>query len=176
MNTAKIVLTPEEHAELSRRVRSATISQRDGRRARVILLASQGCTRAEIARLTGLSLAVITGWCQRFQAQRLDGLVDKPGRGRKPSLPLEAVQRVIEQVTKPRIGEPRWSCRSMARAAGISATSVHKIWAANDLKPHLTRTFKLSNDPNFEEKFWDVIGLYLDPPEKALVLCCNEKS
>ena len=64
----------------------------------------------------------------------------------------------------------------MARAAGISATSVHKIWAANDLKPHLTRTFKLSNDPNFEEKFWDVIGLYLDPPEKALVLCCDEKS
>ena len=176
MSTAKIVLTPEEHAELSRRVRSATIIQRDGRRARVILLASQGCTRAEISRLTGLSLPVITGWCQRFQAQRLDGLADKPGRGRKPSLPLEAVQRVIEQVTKPRIGEPRWSCRSMARAAGISATSVHKIWAANDLKPHLTRTFKLSNDPNFEEKFWDVIGLYLDPPEKALVLCCDEKS
>lgn len=127
MNTAKIVLTPEEHAELSRRVRSATISQRDGRRARVILLASQGCTRAEIARLTGLSLAVITDCCQRFQAQRLDGLVDKPGRGCKSSLPLEAVQRVIEHVTKPRIGEPRWSCRSMARAAGISATSVHKI-------------------------------------------------
>ena len=64
----------------------------------------------------------------------------------------------------------------MARAAGISATSVHKLWAANDLKPHLTRTFKLSNDPNFEEKFWDVIGLYLDPPDKALVLCCDEKS
>jgi len=141
MNTTKIVLTPEEHTELSRRVRSATISQRDGRRARVILLASQSYTRAEIARLTGLSLAVITGWCQRFQAQRLDGLVDKPGRGRKPSLPLEA-----------RIGEPRWSCRSMARAAGISATSMHKIWAANDLKPHLTRSFKLSKKSEFRGK------------------------
>ena len=141
MNTTKIVLTPEEHTELSRRVRSATISQRDGRRARVILLASQNYTRAEIARLTGLSLAVITGWCQRFQAQRLDGLVDKPGRGRKPSLPLEA-----------RIGEPRWSCRSMARAAGISATSMHKIWAANDLKPHLTRSFKLSKKSEFRGK------------------------
>ena len=176
MNTPKIVLTPEEHAELSRRVRSATISQRDGRRARVILLASQGCMRVEIARLTGFSLPVITCWCKRFQEQRLDGLLDKPGRGRKPFLPLDAVRRVLEQVTQPRIGEPRWSCRSMARAAGISATSVHKLWTANDLKPHLTRTFKLSNDPNFEEKFWDVIGLYLAPPDKALVLCCDEKS
>ncbi|AZE48352.1 Transposase [Pseudomonas chlororaphis] len=64
----------------------------------------------------------------------------------------------------------------MARAAGISATSVYKLWAANDLKPHLTRTFKLSNDPNFEAKFWDVIGLYLPPPDKALVLSCDEKS
>ena len=64
----------------------------------------------------------------------------------------------------------------MARVAGISPASVQRIWAANDIKPHLTRTFKLSNDPNFEEKFWDVIGLYLDPPDKALVLCCDEKS
>ena len=64
----------------------------------------------------------------------------------------------------------------MVRVAGISATSVHRLWAANDLKPHLTRTFKLSNDPHFEEKFWDVIGLYLDPPDTALVLCCDEKS
>lgn len=63
----------------------------------------------------------------------------------------------------------------MARVAGISATSVHRLWAANDLKPHLTRTFKLSNDPHFEEKFWDVIGLYLDPPDKTLVHCCDEK-
>ena len=119
MNTPKIVFSPEEHAELSRRVRSATISQRDGRRVRVILLAALGCTRVEIARLTGFSLPVITCWCQRFQARRLDSLLDKPGRGRKPFLPLEAVRRVLEQVTQPRIGEPRWSCRSMARAAGI---------------------------------------------------------
>jgi len=176
MNAQEIILSPEEQAELSRRVRSATISQRDGRRARVILLAAQGCSRVEIARLTGLSLPTVTSWCQRFQTLRLDGLLDKPGRGRKSSLPEEAVRRVLESVTRPPYGEPRWSCRSMARMAGISATSVHKLWAANDLKPHLTRTFKLSNDPNFEAKFWDVIGLYLDPPDKALVLCCDEKS
>lgn len=100
MNSPKNVLSPEERAELSRCAHSATIGRRDGRRARVILLAAQGCTRVEIARLTGFSLPVITCWCQRFQAQRLDGLLNKPGRGRKPFLPLEAVRRVLEQVTR----------------------------------------------------------------------------
>ncbi|WP_416194909.1 helix-turn-helix domain-containing protein [Pseudomonas sp. CCC3.1] len=117
---------PKDHPQSRRtrrveQVRSATNSQRDGRRARVILLAAEGRTRVEIARLTGFSLSVITCWCQRFLAQRLEGLIDKSGRGHKPFLPLEAVRRVLEQVTQPCIGEPRWSCRSMARAAGISA-------------------------------------------------------
>ncbi|WP_284404933.1 IS630 family transposase, partial [Pseudomonas syringae] len=176
MSALDITLSPEEKTELKRRVRSATIPQREGRRARIILLAAEGETRDNIARLTGFSRPTITLWCQRFQTRRLDGLVDEPGRGRKSPLPVETVRRVLEQVTRPRIGEPRWSCRSMAKAAGISSTTVHKLWAANDLKPHLTRTFKLSNDPHFEEKFWDVIGLYLEPPDKALVLCCDEKS
>ncbi|PBK47456.1 IS630 family transposase, partial [Pseudomonas syringae pv. actinidiae] len=157
MSALDITLSHEETIELKRRVRSATIPQREGRRARIILLAAEGETRDNIARLTGFSCPTITLWCQRFQARRLDGLVDQPGRGRKSSLPEETVRRVLEQVTRPRIGEPRWSCRSMARAAGISSTTVHKLWAANDLKPHLTRTFKLSNDPQFDEKFWDVI-------------------
>ena len=168
MNSQDIVLSEDEQTELSRRIRSATISQRDGRRARLILLAARGCSRNEIAQLTGLSVVSVTRWCKRFQEQRLQGLMDLPGRGRKPSLPAEALKRVIEQVVQPRIGQPRWSCRSMARVAGISPASVQRIWAANDIKPHLTRTFKLSNDPNFEEKFWDVVGLYLDPPDKAL--------
>jgi transposase len=160
MNSQDIVLSEDEQTELSRRIRSATISQRDGRRARVILLAARGCSRNEIAQLTGLSVVSVTRWCKRFQELRLQGLVDLPGRGRKPSLPAEALKRVIEQVVQPRIGQPRWSCRSMARVAGISpasvqrpASSVQRIWAANDIKPHLTRTFKLSNDPNFEENF-----------------------
>ena len=176
MSALDITLSPEEKAELNRRVRSATIPQLEGRRARIILLAAQGETREEIARLTGFSCPTITTWCQRFQLHCLDGLIDKPGRGRKSPLSADTVRRVLEQVTKPRIGEPRWSCRSMARAVGVSSTTVQKLWAANDLKPHLTRTFKLSNDPQFEHKFWDVIGLYLAPPDKALVLCCDEKS
>lgn len=175
MNAQEIVLSPKEQAELSRRARSATISQREDRRAQVIPQAAQGSSRIEIARLTGLSLPTIICWCQRFQSLRLDGVPDKPRRGRKTSLLTEAVCRVLEQVTQPRIGEPRWSRGSMARVAEISATSVHKLWAANDLKAHLTSAFKLSRDPHLEENFWDVIGLYLDPPDKALLLCSDEK-
>lgn len=140
MSALDITLSSEEKAELNRRVRSATIPQREGRRARIVLLAAQGETREEIARLTGFSLPTVTNWCQRFQLLRLDGLIDKPGRGRKSSLPADTVRRVLEQATKPRIGESRWSCRSMARAVGISSSTVHKLWAANELKPHLTRT------------------------------------
>jgi transposase len=117
MNSQDIVLSEDEEIELSRRVRSATISQRDGRRARVILLAARGCSRNEIAQLTGLSVVSVTRWCKRFQEQRLQGLVDLPGRGRKPSLPAEALKRTLEQVTQPRIRQPRWSCRSMPSSA-----------------------------------------------------------
>jgi hypothetical protein len=106
----------------------------------------------------------------------LKGLDDKPGRGRKPSIPNAKVARVVTEATRPPKSKTRWSIRSMSRHAGISASSVQRIWSKNDLKPHRMKTFKLSNDPKFEEKFWDVIGLYLDPPGKALVLCCDEKS
>jgi len=106
----------------------------------------------------------------------LEGLNDQEGRGRKASLPLDKVEQVISRATRPPAGRSRWSVRSMAKAAGISHDSVRRIWRDHGIKPHLTRTFKLSTDPLFEEKFWDVIGLYLDPPDKALVLCCDEKS
>lgn len=101
MSALDIMLSPEELAELSRRVRSATISHRDARRARVILLAAQGSTREEIVRLTGFSRPTVTDWCQRFKALRLEGLLDKPGRGRKSSLPADTIRRVLEKVTQP---------------------------------------------------------------------------
>jgi hypothetical protein len=86
------------------------------------------------------------------------------------------VARVVTEATRPPQWKTRWSIRSMSRHAGVSPSTVQRIWSKNDLKPHRLKTFKLSNDPKFEEKFWDVIGLYLDPPTKALVLCCDEKS
>lgn len=169
-------LTPSEKAELQRRVRSSTTTQRDSLRARIILLRAGGRSEAEVASTTGISINTVSLWSRRFELSGLDGLQEATGRGRKPSLPDNKVQQVITRVTQPPPGRQRWSTRSMAAAAGISHQSVHAIWKKNDLKPHLLRTFKISRDSHFEEKFWDIIGLYLDPPEKALVLCCDEKS
>jgi transposase len=136
----------------------------------------EGRTQEAVGRAAGVTRVTVNHWCRRFAEQGLAGLSDAPGRGRKASLPGVAVRKVLETVMRPPAHEGRWSCRRMARAAGISAASVQRLWTANDIKPHLTRTFKLSNDARFEEKFRDVIGLYLNPPEKALVLCCDEKS
>jgi Homeodomain-like domain len=99
-------------------------------------------------------------WSRRFETGGLEGLADKPGRGRKPSIPAAKVARVITEATRPPKGKRRWSIRSMSRHAGISASSVQRIWSSNDLKPHRLKTFKRSNDPAFEAKFWAVIGLY----------------
>src|SRR5438105_3525162 len=176
MARQKIELAAEEAEELSRRARATTISVRDRRRAEIIVLSAQGLTQQRIAEQLGISRVAVNRWVGRFALHRLDGLSDRAGRGRKPWLPQTAVQQVVEQAVTPPPHLGRWSCRTMARAAGISPASVQRLWAASDIKPHLSRTFKLSNDKRFEEKFWDVIGLYLNPPDKALVLCCDEKS
>lgn len=107
---------------------------------------------------------------------RAQGLREARRSGRKPTISDEIKQAIITEATRPPKGFTRWSSRRMARAKGVSADTVQRLWRANDLKPHLKRTFKVSNDPQFEAKFWDVIGLYLHPPERALVLCCDEKS
>jgi hypothetical protein len=113
---------------------------------------------------------------RRFESAGLAGLEERPGRGCQASIPAATLARVVTEATRPPAGKTRWSLRSMRRHAGISASSVPRIWSKNDLKPHRLKTFKLSNDPQFKEKFWDVIGLYLNPPTQALVLCCAEKS
>lgn len=169
-------LTPEEKSELQRRVASSTASQRDALRARIILLRAQGNKEADVAKAVGASVNTVSLWSKRFDSRGLEGLTDEKGRGRKSWLPVEKVRQVITRVTQPPAGRKKWSTRRMAAEVGISHHSVHEIWRRNDLKPHLVRTFKVSNDPKFEEKFWDVIGLYLNPPDQALVLCCDEKS
>jgi transposase len=171
-----IDIMPEERSELRRRVQSPTTPQRDAIRARIVLLRTAGRGEADVAQTVGVSLNTVSLWSKRFEQNGLKGLQDQPGRGRKGWLAPEKIRKVITQVTQPPKGKKKWSTRSMAAAVGMSHHSVHSIWKKNDLKPHLVRTFKISNDPRFEEKFWDIIGLYLDPPEKALVLCCDEKS
>jgi transposase len=171
-----VEITPEERLELRRRVASPTSSQRDGLRARIILLRARGRKEADVASSVGTSINTVSTWSKRFEESGLNGLKDQPGRGRKAWLAAEKVRQIVTRVVQPPKGKKKWSTRSMAAAVGVSHQSVHRIWKSNDLKPHLRRTFKISNDPQFERKFWDVIGLYLNPPDKALVLCCDEKS
>jgi transposase/transcriptional regulator with XRE-family HTH domain/DNA-binding XRE family transcriptional regulator len=169
-------ITAEQRAALQRLGQRPTAAQRTVRRAQIILHRADGASQAETARRVGVNRPVVALWEQRFRAAGLDGLADAPGRGRKPSVALATKAAIVARATRPPPGRTRWSVRSMAQATGVSKATVQRLWAANDLKPHLTRAFKLSNDPKFEAKFWDVIGLYLEPPDKALVLCCDEKS
>jgi transcriptional regulator with XRE-family HTH domain len=162
--------------ELRRRSQAATASVRDRERAEVILLRLQGKGVEAIAEQLNTTPKRVSTWSKRFEMAGLAGLDDKKGRGRKPSIPDAKVASIITEATRPPKGRSRWSTRSMAKHAGVSASTVQRIWSRNDLKPHITKIFKLSNDPDFEAKFWDVVGLYLDPPDKALVLCCDEKS
>jgi len=169
-------ITDPERAELERRVQAPTTAVRDHLRARIILRRVAGLSQEQVAAELGVSKVCVNKWSQRFDREGLAGLRDRPGRGRRPSITPEKVEHVILQATQPPAPRTRWSVRTMAAATGLSPDSVHRIWRANGIKPHVVKTFKVSNDPRFAEKFWDVIGLYLDPPERALVLCCDEKS
>jgi len=171
-----ITASVEVRGELERRAKAPTCACRDRFRAQIILLRLEGLKIGDVATQVDASMPVVSKWSSRFERHGLEGLKDKAGRGRKPSIPSAKIERVITEVTRPPKGRNRWSVRSMGRHAGVSHSTVQRIWAKNDLKPHIVKTFKLSNDPKFDEKFWDVIGLYLNPPEKALVLCCDEKS
>jgi transposase len=171
-----LIVSVEQEAELRRLLNRSTASQREVRRARIILERAEGLSQEETAVRVGVNRPVVALWEKRFQAEGLAGLTDARGRGRKPSIPADKRERVIVEATRPPARRARWSVRTMAREAGVSPATVQRLWSSNDIKPHLTRTFKLSNDPEFEAKFWDVIGLYLHPPAKALVLCCDEKS
>ena len=169
-------LAPHEREELERRVRASTTSRRDGVRARIVLLRHQGLSQHEVAERLGVSVPCVNRWSQRFDAEGIAGLRDQPGRGRRPSIPAAKVEQVLTQAGQQPAGRARWSTRSMAREAGVSASTVGRIWRRNGLKPHRTKTIKLLNDGDSVRKFWDVIGLYVDPPEKSVVLCCDEKA
>ena len=155
-------------AELERRAKSSTSASRDRWRANIILLRLDGLKIEDVAKRMGRSMPTVSQWSSRFEKFGLDGLKDKAGRGRKSWIPTRKVERVITEVTRPPKSRKRWSVRSMGRHVGVSHSTVQRIWSKSELKPHVIKTFKLSNDPDFEGKFWDVVGLYLDPPDNAL--------
>ena len=166
---------PEEKLELERRVRAAT-SRRNSLRARIVLLRHQGVKQVEVARRLGTSVASVNKWSQRFDREGIAGLRDLPRSGRPRRIPPEIVKEVVTQAGQAPPRAQRWSTRTLAKKVGIAPSSVSRIWREQGLKPHRTKTFKLSNDKDFEGNSWDVIALYLDPPEKAVVLCCDEKT
>ena len=169
-------ITAEQRRTLEAVLNRPTAAQRDHRRAAIVLRRADGLSQAETALEVGVSRATVIKWERRFRASGPAGLADAKGRGRKPRIAADVRERIILGATRPPPNRNRWSVRSMAGAAGVSKATVQRLWSANDIKPHATRTFKLSNDKHFEKKFWDVVGLYLNPPDRALVLCCDEKS
>lgn len=172
----RLELSDQQRSELGRLVARPKASQRMVRRARIVLLRADGLTQAETAATVGVNRPVVCHWEKRFRDGGVEGLHEAQRSGRPPSIPPEVKEEIITEATRPPEGKTQWSTRTMAKAKDVSNQTVHRLWAANDIKPHLRRTFKVSNDPKFLEKFWDVIGLYLDPPERALILCCDEKS
>jgi len=173
-----LVLSDEQREFLASLSKSQTKSLRLVLRARVLLLASAGLGNSEIAEQVGVSRSSVISWRARFGEEGTKKLGKvRPGRGRKPTITPERVEAIVADTlhTKP-AGETHWSCRSMARHAGVGHATVQRIWSARGLKPHQVETFKLSNDKRFEEKLIDVVGLYLNPPKKAVVLCVDEKS
>jgi transposase len=176
--TPPLTVTSSQRDVLQTLSRSQTAAHRDVQRAGALLMASEGFASTRIASEIGVSPATVTRWRERFEQEGLKASVKvRPGRGRKASIAPEKVQAIVHATLhETPAGETHWSCRSMARAQGVSHTTVQKIWAARGLKPHLVDTFKLSKDPQFEEKLTDVVGLYLNPPERAIVLSMDEKS
>ncbi len=157
---------------------SQAAPHRQVQRAKALLLAADGVANSHIAQRIGVSVGTVRAWRDRFLEDGLAklGLVRR-GRGRKPSISEEQIAEIVELTlhSKPE-GNTHWSCRTMADRVGVSPATVHRIWDARGLKPHRVETFKLSNDPQFEDKLIDVVGLYLNPPKKAVVLCMDEKS
>jgi transposase len=171
----EIVLTDEERAELTKLVRSKLTSVRLVQRARIVLLAAQGLQNKGIAAQLDIGRVQVARWRERYAELRLAGIERDRPRG-APPVKVD-VARLVELTTqsKPAVAT-HWSTRTMAEQLGVSAASVSRHWRAHGLKPHLVRGFKVSRDPRFVEKLDDIVGLYLSPPEHALVLCCDEKS
>ncbi len=176
--SAPLPLLVGQREVLERLVKSRVAAHRDVQRARALLLAADGVANTQIGALVGISPTSVQSWRERFAQEGLSvfGPI-RPGRGRKPQISPEKVAAIVHATLheKP-VGETHWSCRSMAKAQGVSPASVQRIWSARNIQPHRIKTFKLSNDRRFEEKLVDVVGLYLNPPEKAIVLSMDEKS
>jgi transposase len=175
--SAALAITPEARQELERLVRSGKTEQRVVLRARIVLGAVEGKSNNALAKELSTSRPTVIDWRRRFAEGGVKALDDDRPRGR--SFPPLAHAKAAEIITRTQSAPPQatqWSCSRMAKLCGVSKASVQRVWHANGLKPHLLKTFKLSNDPDFIAKLEDVVGLYMNPPDHALVFCIDEKS
>ena len=173
-----VTVTLEDRRRLDAIVRDRNRPQKHVARAQVLIATAEGCGTNEIMRRSGLSKPAVWRWQDRFMGEGVEGLLrDKTRKPGKAPLPSETVVQVVElTLAEPRGETTHWTARAMAKIAGIGVVSVQRIWKAHGLAPHRMRTFKLSKDPRFIEKFSDVVGLYVDPPAHAVVLSMDEKS
>jgi transposase len=174
---AVIELSEEEERDLRAVLRTPSASQQQAMRARIVLRAADGLSNTGIAREVGVSLPTVGLWRRNFSERRLEGLKDAPRSGRPRAIDDDEVRRVLAKtLERPPDGTTHWSVRRLAAVTGVSPSTVHRIWRDHKLKPHQVRSFKFSRDPQLVEKVIDVVGLYLDPPKGALVLCVDEKT
>jgi transposase len=172
-----IELSEDERAQLESWACRRSSAQALAQRSRVVLLASQGLNNTEIAARLGVHRPMVRKWRSRFAEYRLDGLIDEPRPGKPRTITDEQVEEVIVKTLESTPKDAtHWSTRSMAREVGLTQSAVLRIWRAFGLQPHRQETWKLSKDPQFVAKVRDVVGLYLNPPERAVVLCVDEKS
>jgi transposase len=173
-----IEMAESDRQELQRWVSAHRTPQQVAQRCRIILAAAKGQQDKDIAENMQINVKTVALWRQRFSQEGSDCLWEvAAGRGRKPQIPTEKIEEIINATLQTRpSGATQWSCRAMAEKHGVSKATINRIWQSHGLQPHRTKTFKLSRDPRFLEKLTDVVGLYLNPPDKALVLCVDEKS
>ena len=174
---AALVLSDEERSFLEAQARRRRVARSISDRCRMILRCADGLTNKAVAAEIGVHEHTVGKWRRRFLKARIEGLSDEPRPGRPRTLTDDQVAKVVERTLSATPADAtHWSLRSMARESGLSHTTIWRIWGAFGLQPHRSETFKLSGDPHFVDKVRDIIGLYLSPPDRALVLCVDEKS
>ena len=176
--TAELVLSDQEREALQRWTRRSSSAQALALRAKIVLACADGVTNKDVAARFSVTPQMVGKWRSRFVTDRLAGLSDEDRPGRPRTITDEQVEQVVTATLEqePPDGGTHWSTRMMAARTGLTQTAVSRIWRAFELKPHKVDYWKLSTDPHFVDKLYDVVGLYLDPPERALVLCVDEKS
>jgi len=173
-----LVLSDDQQRQAKQWLAAPGTPQQVALRLRIVLASAAGQSEVAVAAGNGVNRKTVRLWRSRFLGKGLEGLWEiAPGRGRKATYSPERIREVIDATLQSRPkASTHWSCRTLAEAQGISKSTINNIWQSHNIKPHRTKTFKLSRDPRFLEKMTDVIGLYLNPPDDAIVLCVDEKS